>query len=164
MKIGVTGHQKREGISWVWVSSTLREEISRLPSVSTAWTSLAAGTDQVFAEVALKLEIPVTAVIPLEGYERFFSGADLQGFRRLLTQCESVQLRWKGDPEQAFYEAGRYIVDHSDCLLAVWDALAAEGLGGTAEIVEYAVTRGKRVVHLNPMEKSVQHRAARTRA
>ena len=39
---------------------------------------------------------------------------------------------------EAYEQAGRYIVEHSDVLLAVWDGLPARGRGGTAEIVAWA--------------------------
>lgn len=52
-----------------------------------------------------------------------------------------------GDPrqpavrERAYEAAGRYVVDHCDMLLAVWDGRPARGRGGTAEIIAYARRR-----------------------
>lgn len=153
MRLGITGHQQRDGIDWDWVRRTLRTELNTFANVRAAMSSLAAGTDQVFTEVALEAHIPCVAVIPLEGYDRFFEADGLVNYRRLLRQCEVRQLGWKGNAEKSFYEAGKYIVMHCDVLFAVWDGEPAEGLGGTADIVTFA--KGKaRVRHINPIAMS----------
>ena len=46
-----------------------------------------------------------------------------------------------------FLRAGRRVVDLSDRLFAVWDGEKARGVGGTAEIVDYARASGKPVTH-----------------
>lgn len=156
MKVGITGHQKREGIQWPWVRRTICAELRRAGNVTRALSSLAAGSDQEFAEAALSLGIAVTAVIPLEEYGRFFKGPDLAHYQRLLEKSEAVHLRWQGDPEHAFFEAGRFIVDQCDLLFAVWDGEKAEGLGGTGDIVDYAWQQGRPVIHIEPISKIVK--------
>lgn len=156
MKIGVTGHQAREGIDWTWVQRSLRAELAKLPHLAEAYSSLAAGTDQVFAETALSLHIPVVAVIPLNDYEKYFEGENLAKYRQLLGRCKRVSLDWKGDEERAFFEAGKFIVKGCDVLMAVWDGEAAEGLGGTGDVVGFARKSGKGIVHLNPIEQTIE--------
>lgn len=155
MRIGVTGHQDREGADWACVERALRKELAHLTDAREAFSSLAAGTDQLFTETALGLGIPVTAVIPLTGYERFFESQALARYRQLLGQCRRLDLDWKGDEERAFFEAGKYIVQHVDTIFAVWDGKEAEGLGGTADVVNFARKSGKRIIHLNPLTQSV---------
>jgi len=155
MRIGVTGHQERSGIDWQWVAQTVRAELARTGKVTKALSSLATGGDQVFANAALSLRIPVLAVLPLEGYERYFYGQGLTDYRRLLDKCESIQLAWKGDPERAFFEAGKYVVRNCDTMFAIWDGAAAEGLGGTADVVGYAQEIGKHIVHINPITREI---------
>ena len=111
MRVGITGHQTRAGIDWVWVKNVIRVELSKIGGVEQCLSSLAAGSDQVFAEVALDLHIPVLAVIPVQGYERYFRGNALAKYRRLLRQCKVTQLNWPGDDERAFFEAGKNIVE-----------------------------------------------------
>ena len=48
--------------------------------------------------------------------------------------------------EAGYEQAGRYVLDHSDVLLAVWDGQGAQGQGGTGEIVARARQQGKPVV------------------
>jgi hypothetical protein len=155
MQIGVTGHQERPGIDWLWVAQTVHAELARADRVTKALSSLAAGSDQVFATAALSLGIPVLAVLPLEGYERYFHGEGLANYRQLLDKCESIQLTWKGAPERAFFEAGKYVVRHCDTMFAIWDGAPAEGLGGTADIVHYAAKCGRRIIHINPLARRV---------
>ncbi|QIJ76211.1 hypothetical protein GU700_17410 [Methylobacterium sp. NI91] len=155
--IGITGHQDRIGVDWRWVQRSLRAEFAKFPNKVEVFSSLAAGADQVFAEVAFELNIPVAAVIPLANYERFFQGQSLSSYRRLLSRSRRIDLNWLGDEEKAFFEAGKYIVKSTDVLMAVWDGKEAEGLGGTADVVGFARKCGKPVVHINPIVKSVEH-------
>lgn len=51
-------------MDWAWVRRCLREALVAYHATE-AWSSLAQGADQLFAEVALDLKIPVRAVVPL---------------------------------------------------------------------------------------------------
>jgi len=156
MKVGVTGHQAREGIEWSWVERVVWAELIKSGRIDQAFSSLAAGTDQLFAEAALHLSIPVTAVIPLEHYEQFFKGAALADYVRLLALCDRLTLKGPADdPDKAFFAAGTFIVDSCDLLFAVWDGEPAEGFGGTADIVDYARRVHRRVLHINPITEAV---------
>jgi|SRR5258705_9906335 len=137
MQVGVSGHQHRAGIDWSWVAQAMRAQLSNLRQAKRIFSSLATGSDQIFTEVAIGFGLPATAVIPLEGYERYFQASDLAAYRRLLAQCDVVQLDWKGEPEQAFFNAGKFVVENCETLFAIWDGAEAEGLGGTAD------TRGR---------------------
>jgi hypothetical protein len=48
----------------------------------------------------------------------------------------------------AYAHAGRYIVDHCDVLIAVWDGAPSRGRGGTAEIVQYALERNRPILRV----------------
>jgi hypothetical protein len=156
ISIGVSGHQKRAGIDWNWVAGALRSELAKTGPISAAFSSLAAGSDQVFADVAISLGIAVVAVLPMEGYERYFEGQDLAKFRRILNRSERVQLKWSGDPERAFFEAGKFVVDKSDLLFAIWDGEPADGLGGTADIVDYAEKSSCKIIQIDPIERQIR--------
>lgn len=155
MQIGVSGHQDRSGIDWSWVPQSLRIQFKNLRGVTKALSSLAAGSDQVFARVAIDQQISVLAVLPVEGYEHYFHGVDLTNYRSLLAQSDVIQLNSKGDAGRAFFEAGKFIVDNTDILFAIWDGQAAEGFGGTADVVAYALKCSRKIVHINPIAKEV---------
>lgn len=108
-----------------------------------ALSSLAVGADQMFAEIALDHGARLTAVLPSADYERTFAADELRLFRKLLDRTyRRVVLAHAKACDEAYYEAGTYIADHSDLVLAVWDGRPARGHGGTGEIVDYARRRG----------------------
>lgn len=154
-KVGVTGHQQREGLDWVWVREQIRDVLSSAGPFIEALTSLAVGTDQVFAEEAIRLKVSLTAVIPFAGYERCFDGAGLTAYRGLLAASQQHKvLDTAGDEQQSFLAAGIFVAEQSDLLLAVWDGKPAQGLGGTADIVRHALVIGRTVVHLDPFTRA----------
>ena len=85
--VGITGHQKRRGLDYEWVSDALRAELTALGDVSRALSSLAAGADPRFATAALELNIPVTAVLRNEGIRAVSARA---GAWPAITNC------WRG--------------------------------------------------------------------
>lgn len=154
MRLGITGHQYRPEVDWNWVKQEIDNVFVEYGGIDRAYSSLAAGADQVFAEIALKRGAKLVAVIPLENYERFFDDASKQAYERLLPRAEQILLKGGSDPEKAFFDAGKYIVDNTDELIAVWDSKPAQGLGGTADIVSYARANGRPILHLDPIGRS----------
>ena len=112
---------------------------------------LAEGADRVAAEEALRLGYQLKATLPFARteYENDFPGS-VDEFHRLLQHADSVlELDGDGDDRERSYEAvGRFVVNNSDLLIAVWDGKRANGRGGTGDIVELAVDLGVPVVHL----------------
>lgn len=156
MRIGVSGHQDRQGLDWVWTRASIDVVIRQMGNVEHALTSLAIGADTAFAEVCQARKIPVTAVVPLESYERFFEGAALRTYHRLLAGSEIIRLPGDEDEQRAFLAAGQYVVDHSDALVAIWDEQPAGGIGGTADIVAYAQSCGRPIHLINPLTRTTR--------
>ncbi|WP_201452510.1 hypothetical protein [Streptomyces sp. HM190] len=143
-RIGITGHRQIPDAALSAVRSGIRSELRNHRPSARALSSLAAGADQVFAEIALDCGVPLTAVIPGMDYETHLGGDEVRAeYRRLLKCCaERVELPYERTHDEAYYAAGRYIVDHADRMVAVWDGGPARGLGGTADIVAYARRTG----------------------
>ena len=157
MRVGISGHQDRDGIDWTWVRDEIAVALTALHAEVVGLSSLAAGADQVFARCVLRGRGRLIAVVPEANYEDAFDGADdLEEYRALLVRSEVVRLAADGTEEESFLKAGRWIVNHSDEMIAVWDGEPAEGLGGTADIVAYACQTGTPVLHLNPIIRSVR--------
>jgi hypothetical protein len=154
MRVGVTGHQKRDGIDWEWTREAVTKELCRLASPLEGWSSLAIGADQLFARAVLDLGGSIVTVVPGEWYETFFDGDGLERYRALLTAGRRIELEGL-EGEDAFLAAGLEVADSTDALLAIWDGKRAQGRGGTADIVDHARTRGKNVMHVNPIERTV---------
>jgi hypothetical protein len=67
-------------------------------------------------------------------------------YQELLAKAVCIkQLSAKDTRIEAYEQAGQYIVDNCDVLIAPWDGRPAAGRGGTGEIVRYA-RGGKRPV------------------
>ena len=159
MKIGVTGHRlpREPEKDWTWTQGEVARILGQFPGPLVGVTSLAIGADQIFAEAILQRQGSLEAIIPFAAYEETFTeGQERQAYHRLLALAGTVEVLEKsGSDEEAYLQAGQKIVDEVDLLLAIWDGKPARGLGGTGDIVEYALSKEKSVLHLNPITRQV---------
>ena len=153
--IGVTGHRILPKLSQTRLSvreiiSDLVQQLERLVLIS----PLAEGADRLVATEVLKFpNTSLHVVLPLEidDYRKdFASPASLAEFQNLLEQADQIKVLPSVDNRNLAYEAvGRYVVDHCDLLLALWDGHEAHKQGGTAEIVAYARNKQKPLCWIN---------------
>ena len=114
---------------------------------------LADGADQIVAEVALALGWELQAILPFERSvyrETLASDDSRKHFDGLIERAERV-LELPGDSCEgfdAYVMTGRATVAHCDMLIAIWDGRPPRGRGGTAEVVQLALTRGTAIVHV----------------
>jgi hypothetical protein len=143
--VGCTGHQ---GLPTA-ASSFARDNINRLlrqVSPLTGLTSLAEGADQLFAESVLAIGGELRVIVPCRNYAGTFNGTGLANYQRLLDSASNVRILEFVEPsEEAFFAAGRAVVDDADWVIAIWDGEGARGMGGTADIVAYAKSIDRRV-------------------
>lgn len=129
-------------------------------------SALAEGADRIVAETILEYpQASLLAVLPLtvEDYlEDFATNASMTEFRELLAKSNRTVLMRKRniredrrDPQDqqelrldAYQASGRFVVDHCDVLIALWDGEHARGRAGTAEIVKYALSNNRPVIHI----------------
>lgn len=114
---------------------------------------LAEGADRLVAEVVLENPgASLVAMLPLpqDDYEQDFASAEsLQDFRRLLGRAaQTISLPPVAERNEAYANAGEYILNHCEVLVAIWDGQPAQGRGGTAEVVREALARGLPVLHV----------------
>ncbi|WP_460073740.1 hypothetical protein [Streptomyces sp. YKOK-I1] len=140
LRVGVTGHRSIPAAVLPYVRCALRRRFSRKDVAWEAVSSLAAGADQLFADIALESGVPVTAVIPGMDYETHLGDAEARStYRRILGSCTTrIDLPLQPTHEQAYVAAGRWVVEHVDHLVAVWDGRPARGPGGTGDVVAHA--------------------------
>jgi len=164
IRVGVTGHrtiEERELVSrkireilhdrvWELFDPPVqrKEPLTRL--AFTVLSLLAEGADCLVADEVLKTaDSELEAVLPLarEDYLRDFSTPETKAeFRELLNRARKTTVIKEAGPDteldevrkKAYEGAGRYVVDHCDLLIAIWDGRPARGRGGTAEIIDYA--------------------------
>jgi hypothetical protein len=149
VRFGVTGHRVLPpGIA----ESAVRHWRRVLPAgaLLQGVSNLADGADQLFAGYVLSAGGTLDVVLPCEGYAGSLSTNDgrtrFEDLRRAAARV--ITMPYPEPSDQAFLAAGQAVVDRCDHLFAVWDGRPARGLGGTADVVAYARTRGRRVTVL----------------
>ena len=161
-RIGVTGHRELADPDALRaaIRKAQRGLIELLPVAPAAGvtsvvvSALAEGADRLVAEEILadpdaRLEVPLP-LSPADYEEDFKTEASKEEFRRLLTRASAI---WPApaaeDRNEAYEQAGRYMVDRCDALIALWDGEDPRGQGGTAEIVAYAQENGVPIAWVN---------------
>jgi hypothetical protein len=134
-------------------------------------SALADGADQLVASAAVAMGYQLVAPLPFgrDEYEQdFVDVAHRAAYRELLAKA-SVTTEFNGDrstgesAEHAYAATGRWLVESSDLLLAVWNGKAARGKGGTAEVIARAREAGLLVIWIHalpPHEVKVLARSA----
>lgn len=150
IRVGITGHQNIEPEPLVWVSKTLQSMIIK-GDIKYGITSLAVGADQLFANLLHQYDVPCQAIIPCKNYiQTFKDSRDKEAYQNLLSISVSREiLNFEYPSEEAFWAAGKRVVQLADVVVAVWNGQPAKGLGGTADVVKFALENGKDVSHLN---------------
>ena len=114
---------------------------------------IADGADQIAAELALELGWQLQAIVPFardQYRESLANHGARERFDALLNRSNCL-LELPGDPDDsldAYVMAGRSTIAHCDILIAVWDGKPPRGRGGTADVVQGALTRGTAIVHV----------------
>jgi len=149
--IGVTGHRKL-GPDVVFVEalrSAIENIIKRasnateMPPTLIVLSSLAEGADRLVAREVLKVPgsfLEVVLPMKRDDYaEDFKTSQSKAEYEELLARAVHVkQFPAKDTRVEDYEQAGQYIVDHCDVLIALWDGRPAADRGGTGEIVQYA--------------------------
>jgi hypothetical protein len=149
--IGMTGHQGLTPDTEILVARAIADELRGVRDL-VGITSLAEGADQIFAEHVLAAGGQFVVILPAADYIRTFSdNSARERYRRLLDSAiQVVHLPFATSSEDAYWAAGREVVNRSDLLLAVWNGKPAGGLGGTADVVAYAREHGRPTVVIWP--------------
>lgn len=153
LKICITGHRDLLDAKTVEddMAVTL-DYFKKMDNELIVFTALAAGADTIFAEQALKKNIPINIVLPFEekDYKKDFTHDELKVLDSFIKKSQfEVYTKLKtGNTEErntAYLETGKMLVDKADIVLAVWNGKEAAGVGGTGDIVEYAKQKGKQL-------------------
>lgn len=155
LAVAVTGHQDL-GAAAPWVSDVLLAAVQIRQPIR-GLSSLARGADQLFADAVVRTGGSLYVVVPCEDYEATFSSAGARAeYDRLLAAAQSqTTLSFPEPSEGAFWAAGQRLVNEADVVVAVWDGQPAAGLGGTADVVRYALDKGRPVLRLDPITRTV---------
>jgi len=167
LTIGVTGHRALDLEKEQKIRPVLGRAMSEIiagkktgdASASfRALSALAEGADILFAEVAREMGIHLTVILPFqkEEYLKTFSTDEKRDkFKKIYDAVDDrTYLREYNESQinDLYLNVGTEMVDRSDYVVAIWNEKAAKGRGGTAEVVAYALQRGKTVIVINPEE------------
>ena len=155
--VGVTGHRNLREEERPALEAGVRAFFAQLrkhypPLTICVLSSLAEGSDQLVAEVALEMGMRVIAPLPVAPdlyRDDFETSEGLALFDRQLQRVEWMLLPVvvgssqhsvaNPGPERdlQYAQAGVFISSHCHILLALWDGRATHLLGGTAQIVDF---------------------------
>ena len=146
MKIALTGHRPtrlkgEENSIENWVSEMLMEY-----KCTEAISGMAQGADQIFAQAAINLNIPLVCCYP---YKRKSYHP-----KELYIMDKAKDVRYISDEyigNSVYFKRDKYMVDNCDILLAVWDG---EKQGGTWITIDYANKIGKPIIYYKFKEGS----------
>ncbi len=164
MRIGVVGHRSVSNppAAVEAAAASLRRLVGD-PAEDAAFellSCLAEGADRLVVEAAKRWRrMRLVAVLPLpeQDYARDFNTkGSLDDFAAALRRAnEVVQLTAAGARADAYRQAGRYVVDRCDHLMALWDGHSTGAAGGTADILTYARTRLDAArIHIVPVDRA----------
>lgn len=156
MKIlAATGHRphklRREwdgtGPLSLWIQGEMRKILER-EKPDAVITGMALGADQIWAELAVIMNIRLIAAIPFFGQEARWHPDSQNKYRILLAKAQEIVNVSDKDHYKASYMQDRneWMVDQSSGLVAVWD----ESPGGTFNCVMYAQNMGRPIFHIDP--------------
>ena len=158
--VGVTGHRKLAdpGLLAAKIDAVIDEIVRQAaapPLRLVVLSPLAEGADRLVAARALALPgSALEVVLPLgeTDYEADFADeASKEEFRSFLSRAKTAyRISGPASRKGAYAAAGRFVVDHCDVLIAVWDGQIANGPGGTADVVAYARSRARRLFIIEP--------------
>ena len=152
--VGFSGHRQLADPSAAAGAITAALETLRrdVPGEWIGLSSIATGSDQLFVRQLLNLRLSWHAILPLPRaeFQKDFAPADWSEAERMLAQAEHLRvINSHGPREDAYLDCGLETVDGADVLIAFWDGQPAHGKGGTADVVEYAISTGKPVLILD---------------
>ncbi|GAA4920332.1 hypothetical protein [Streptomonospora salina] len=150
-RIAITGHRGLPEEVARAVDSVLRTRLRGIGPYLTGLSCLADGADALFARAVLDAGGALEAVVPADRYRDGLPEWHRATYDALMAEASLVhRLPYVESTSQAHLEAGRYLVEHCDELLAVWDGCPPRGPGGTADIVDYARSRRRHVTVVWP--------------
>lgn len=97
---------------------------------------MAQGTDQIIATVAKNLNIPIICCYP-------FPKKNYHPYEIWIMENNQVIFTSPNYSKNAYYIRDKFMVDHADKILCVWDGISN---GGTFITRNYALQQGKEII------------------
>ncbi|MFI6800746.1 hypothetical protein [Streptosporangium canum] len=146
IRIAVSGHRGLSTATTTLIDDAIRSRLAEHAPTLTGLSCLADGADQIFARAVIDLGGVLEVVTPARQYREGLPAEAHQEYDALLIRAEQVHaMDFIESTSESHMVASRFMLDHADELLAVWDGKPARGYGGTADVVAEARERGLKV-------------------
>lgn len=113
-------------------------------------TGMALGVDTWAAEIVLSLRkrwhVTLECVLPCHDQDARWPQESRERYQSILAQCDKVTLLQTHYSPDCFDKRNRYLIDHSDLVIAVWNGSPS----GTGSTIAYAAAQGKPVRQIHP--------------
>jgi len=136
------------------IKALMSEQIGALitEGVTDFYSGMALGVDQWGAEIVLDMRkvhpgIRLIAALPCETQANRWTAVQRERYFNTLPLCDDVVTLQGRYTRSCMLERDRYVVDHAEYLLAVYDGGAA---GGTAYTVRYARQKERKIITIHP--------------
>ena len=152
ISIGITGH--RDIVETKQLKQDIRtffEELQTQNQETELLSPLAEGADRLVADIYLEVfKEKAKLIVPMpfdqDRYMEDFDVASQKEFLEYLDRADEV-FEVKNSQGCHYKSLGVFVADESDVLLALWDGTFNAKSGGTGDIVAYARSEGREVVH-----------------
>jgi len=156
LTIGITGH--RDVVETQKLRDDIKEYLQNIIAQNSdkeivLLSPLADGADRLVADIFLDLQkshsnLKLVVPMPFE-QDRYMQDFDLKSQSDFLDYLDRAYNIFVVDDTQnnGYRSVGVFVADNSDILLALWDEVDNHKVGGTADIVKYAKSKGKIVKH-----------------
>lgn len=120
-------------------------------------SGMALGVDMYAAEIVLKLKkvypgITLESAIPCETQAAKWNETMRERYYDIAAQCDKETLLQTHYTADCMDKRNRYMVDHADYIIAVWDGKPS----GTGKTVMYARSKGKIIIKIDPTTLTVE--------
>ncbi len=108
-------------------------------------SGMARGGDWYFCQAVLRLKqehprVQLVSVIPFRNQAKLWSEAEQAYYKRLLAQCNTEHLMQEGYTRGCLLRRNRYLVEHSERLIALYNG---RDKGGTLYTIKHAISLEK---------------------
>jgi hypothetical protein len=121
---------------------------------------VAAGGDLLFAESCIELNLPIRVLLPSspETFRGDFDDPTWERAERVMAGALSVEVMGVSqDPTERYYECGIETIHQSQLLIALWDGEESRGMGGTADMFNFAKEQGRPIIWIHSVTGTVEY-------
>lgn len=136
--------------NWIWDNA---KKVIEILEPSKIISGMAIGYDQILAEIAIKLNIPLIAAIPFKGQESMWPKESQEKYNNLLDNAQEIVIVSDGGYSAAKMQIRNcWMTDNSEITLMCFNG---DNSGGTANNVKYSMEKNKLWARIDPDKKEV---------